>query len=216
MNGSGNRLFGERGLRKATREEFPILVSAPRAASFAVSLRVGRPTGQLHLPVEIQVVVDEFMDLMEMVDSSDMGRLEERIAEPPYLRNFLGLARKMAPDGERVQQVGFTVKRGGEERRVSVTKPAAEIPLPTVVETEPEDEKPGKPVEVRGTLRFADATGDEANQIKIVTDEGTRRSVRVPVGMMNDIVRPMWDSRVVIKGLRRGRTIVLQDIGLDE
>ena len=65
-------------------------------------------------------------------------------------------------------------------------------------------------------LRFADATGDESNIIKIVNDEGRRRSVKVPEGMMNDIVRPMWDSKVVIKGLRKGRSIVLQDIDLDE
>ena len=209
--------FIERGPRKTTRESFPVLVSVPRAASFAVTLRVGRPTGQRYLPIELQVIVDEFMDLMEMVDGSDFRSLEERIPEPPYLRNFLGLAKKIAPDGERVQQVGFTVaRRDGEERRVSVTKLAAEIPLPSIVESSTEDKIPGKPVEVRGMLRFADATGNEGNVIKIVNDEGRRQSVRVPEGMMNDIVRPMWDSKVIVKGLRRGRAIVLQDIESDE
>ena len=211
--------FTERGLRKTTREAFPVLVSVPRAASFAVTLKVGRPIGQLHLPVEMEVIVDEFMDLMEMVNSSDIRALQERIPDPPYLRNFLGLAKKIAPDGDRVQQVGFTVERGTEERRVSVTKPAPEIPLPPVVEPTTEDERPGMPVKIRGMLRFADATGDRANEIKIVTDEGERRSVQIPEGMMNDIVRPMWDSRVVVTGLRKGRgrgRLVLQDIDLDE
>ena len=211
-----NSSFTERGLRKTTRETFPVLVSVPRAASFAVTLKVGRPTGQLHLPVEIEVIVDEFMDLMEMVNSSDIRALEERIPEPPYLRNFLGLAKKIAPDGDRVRQVGFTVERGSGERRVSVTTPAAEIPLPPVVESATEDERPGKLVEVRGTLRFADATGHDANKIKIVNDTGRSRSVTVPAGMMTDIVRPMWDSKVVVKGLQKGRAIVLQDINLDE
>ena len=208
--------FSESGVRKKTRESFPLLVSEPRAASFAVTLKVGRPTGQLHLPIEIQVVVDEFLDLMEIVNTADIRALENRIPEPPYLRNFLGLAKKIAPDGERVQQVGFTVERGERPRRVSVTKPAAEIPLPSLVELTSEDKKPGKPVEVRGTLRFADATGSEENVIKIVNDKGRRRSVTVPIGMMNDIVRPMWDSKVIIRGLRKRRTIVLQDIELDE
>lgn len=211
-----NSSFTEGGLRKATQETFPVLVSVPRAASFAVTLKVGRPTGQLILPVEIEVIVDEFMDLMEMINSSDIRALQERIPEPPYLRNFLGLAKKLAPDGDRVRQVGFTVERGSGERRVSVTTPATEIPLPPVVELATEDETPGKAVEVRGMLRFADATGDEANIIKIVNDQGRRRSVRVPEGMMNDIIRPMWDSRVVVKGLQKGRAIVLQDIDLDE
>ena len=208
--------FSEGGLRKATLETFPLLVSEPRAASFAVTLRVGRPTGQLHLPIEIQVVVDEFLDLMEMVDAADIRSLEERIPEPPYLRNFLGLAKKIAPDGERVQQVGFTVERGEQPRRVSITKPAASIPPPSIVEIPSDDEIPGKPVDIRGTLRFADATGSEENIIKIIDDKGRRRSVHVPVGMMNDIVRPMWDSKVVVKGLRKRRTITLQDIELAE
>ena len=211
--------FNERGLRKTTRETFPVLVSVPRAASFAVTLRIGRPTGQLSLPVEMEVIVDEFMDLMEIVNSSDIRALEERIPEPAYQRSFLGLAKKMAPDGDRVRQVGFTVERGSEERRVSVTKPALEIPLLPVVETATEDERPGKPVKIRGMLRFADATGDRTKEIKIVTDDGERRSVQIPEGMMNDIVRPMWDSRVVVTGLRKGRgrgRLVLQDINLDE
>ncbi len=208
--------FAEQGPRKTTREAFPLLVSVPRAASFAVTLRVGRRTGQLHLPIEVQVVVDEFMDLMEMLNASDTHALEERIPEPSYLRNFLSLGKKIAPDGKRVQQVGFTVERGNKQRRVSVTKPAAEIPLPSVVDSTVEHAISGKPVEVRGTLRFADATGQEANEIKIVTDDGKRRLVRVPEGMMNDIVRPMWDSKVIIKGLQGRRGIMLQDIDLDE
>ena len=101
-------------------------------------------------------------------------------------------------------------------RRVSVTKAAADIPLLPAVEPATDDERSGKPVEIRGTLRFADATGHEANVIKIVNDEGKRRSVRVPEGMMNDIVSPMWDSQVVVMGLQKGRSIILQDIELDE
>ena len=208
--------FSERGPRKAVREDFPVLLSIPRAAGFAVTLRVGRPSGQLHLSTEIQVIVDEFMDLMEMVGKSDMIGLEERIPDPPYLRNFIGLAKKIAPDGQRVQQVGFTVERGHVERRVSITRPVAEIALSPVVRASAEDETPGKPVEVRGTLRFADAIGDEDNRIKIVDKEGKSRTVIVPVGMMKDVVQPMRDSVVVVRGLKRGRVITLQDIELDE
>lgn len=208
--------FAENGPRKNIREEFPVLLSVPRAASYAVTLRVGRPTGQLHLPIEIEGIVDEFLDLMEIVDSSNTRALEERIPEPSYLRNFLGLAKRLAPDGERVRQVGFTVERQLGSRKVSVTKPSADIHLPPAVDQAPEDDSPGKNVEVRGTLRFADATGTDANVIKIVNEDGRGRKVTVPEGMMNDIVRPMWDSRVIVKGLQRGRRITLLDIELDE
>ena len=213
-----NLPFADRGLRQTTNESFPVLVSAPRAASFAVTLKVGRPMGQLQLPTEAQVVVDEFLDLMDLVGTSDMRALEERIPETPYLRNFLGIARKIAPDGERVRQVGFTVERRDGARQVSVTKPASEIPLPPVAESAAIDEASGTQVTIRGMLRFADATDGQTNEIKIIEDDGGRRTVQVPEGMMNDIVRPMWDARVVIYGLKRGRgrgRITLQDIKLD-
>ena len=210
------RPFTEGSPRKDVRDDFPVLISAPRAASFAVTLKVGRPLGQQAFPVEIEVVVDEFMNLMESVNSSDITTLEQRIPEPPYLRNFLGLAKKLAPDGNRVRQVGFTVQRRGTAREVSFTKPAIDIALPPAIAQAPEDDGPGKNVEVRGTLRFADATGTDANVIKIVNEEGRGRKVAVPEGMMNDIVRPMWDSRVIVKGLQRGRRITLLDIELDE
>ena len=142
--------FVEHGPRKTVREEFPVLISAPRAASFAVTLKVGHPTGQLRFPIEIEMIVDEFLDLMEMADSSDIHGLEERIPDPAYLRNFLGLAKRLAPDGERVRQVGFTVERGGAARQVSVTKPATDFPLPPAIAQQTDDELPGKDVEIRG------------------------------------------------------------------
>jgi hypothetical protein len=212
-----NSSFLESGLRKSTRENFPVLVSVPRGASFAVTLKVGNPTGQLRFPTEAQEVVDEFMDLMESVDSSEFHQLKRLIPEPSYLRNFLGLARRIAPDGNRVRQVGFTVmRRGGVPRYVAMTKKAVEIPPPSIIDAGTQDDIPGKPVEVRGMLRFADATSDDENLIKVIDENGIRRSVRVPVGMMNDIVRPMWDSRVIVRGLRKHRAIVMQDIELDE
>ncbi len=208
--------FKERGPGKALREEFPVLLSAPRAASFAVTLRVGRPTGQLHLASEPQVIVDEFLDLMEMVNNSDSREIERRIPDEPYLRNFMGLARKIAPDGDRVQQVGFTVERGREARQVSIRRTGAEIVLPPRVEGKASNETPGKQVEIRGTLRYADALGEEDNRIRVVDSQGKSRLIRVPVGMMNDIVRPMWDSQVIVRGLRRKRSVELQSIDMDE
>ena len=112
-------VFQRRRTQKINTRGIPITSFwVPRAASFAeFTLKVGRPTGQLYFPLEIRVIVDEFLDMMEMVNSGDIRALEERIPEPPYLRNFLGLAKRIAPDGERVQQVGFTVERGEQPRR---------------------------------------------------------------------------------------------------
>ena len=36
--------------------------------------------------------------------------------------------------------------------------------------------------------------------------------VWVPEEMMNDLVRPLWDLVVAIKGMRRGKSIELREI----
>ena len=158
------------------------------------------------------VIVDEFMDLIELVNKSRVDEIQEIIPDQAYLRNFYGLAKKIAPDGERFRQVGFTAMRGGSERSVDLTTPAAELPSPNLTET---PEAPAEPVEIKGILRFADARRGNDNAIQ-VTDANLSSRIIVPPGMMNDIVRPLWDHRVVIQAIRKGRTLTLEDIWPDE
>ena len=193
---------------KEIKDAFQPLISVPRAASFAVTMKFGQRAGQMYLPLDLSETVDEFMDVMEFVDSSRISDLQALVPELPYLRNFIGLAKGIAPDGERVQQVGFTLLRKGVERAVSFTKIASELAPPPVGDMPaPQSE----PVELNGILRFADAIGGTEDQIKII-DGNITHSVIVPEGMMNDIVRPMWDSVVVVSGVRTGNRIELQDI----
>jgi hypothetical protein len=46
----------------------------------------------------------------------------------------------------------------------------------------------------------------------LVDQNGLRHSIVVPPGMMDDIVRPLWDSRVMVTGQQHGRQILLTDI----
>lgn len=201
--------FRERGSPpNDIKEGYQLLVSAPRAASFAVTLKFSGPANQLHLPFNAIEVVDEFVDLMGRVNDAGIADIQEAIPDTGYLRNFLGLAKKIAPDGERIRQVGFTLSRNGTERFVSVTRPASEFPLLPIAEAPTSME----PVEIQGTLLFADATRRDVSNIRVVDENRKSHSVEVPEGMMNDIVRPMWNSVVTIKGLRKGRVIELQDI----
>ena len=206
--------FRERGAPpKEIKDSHLMLVSPPRSGSFAIMMQFGSST-QPRLPgmSPSAEVVDEFMDLIELVNRSRVEEIQEIISDVAYFRNFLGLARKIAPDGERFRQVGFTAIRGENERSVEITTPAAELPSPQAVQ--PSVSSP-EPVEIRGTLRFADARRGNNNAIR-VTDGNMSSRIIVPSGMMNDIVRPLWDQRVVIQAVQQGRTLTLEDIWPDE
>ena len=151
------------------------------------------------------------MDLLELADAINTVELEERIPSEAYRRNFLALAKKLAPDGERIRQVGFTRTSYGEPRTLSVTTPASQFPSPQgeAVRTPTETI-----VEISGTLQFASAIGAKANYIKLVDSDHMPHNIRVPDGMMDDIVRPMWNSTVTVRGVRRRsqKLIRLQEI----
>ena len=204
--------FRERGRSgKDITGNYELFISAPRAASFSVTLKLGSPVGQQSFTAvrDIPAILDEFMDLLALANESKIAEIRDRIPEPAYFRNFLGIARKIAPDGNRIRQVGFTVVRGGVQRRVGVTRRAEEFGGLTqdglsAVELEI--------VSVRGMLRYADATRSGNNEIKVIDEENRPYLIKVPEGMMDDIVRPMWGSIVEIRGRRDNRYIVLDDI----
>ena len=215
-----NLPFRERGnVLKEIRENYQTLVSAPRSGSFAVTLKFGKSL-QLPLPgvLETTAIIDEFMDLLRLVNASRTTEIQQRIPDLAYLRNFFGLARKIAPDGERISQVGFTAIRGGEQRSVGLTMPAAELPSLPPEMLSPQvgpQQTPSEPIEIRGILCHADAMRKDRNVIQVI-DGNEKHTVQVPQGMMNDIVRPMWGSHVIIQGVRTGEHIILEDIRPDD
>ena len=215
-----NKPYRDRGrVAKTLEEKYQLYVSTPRAASFAVTLRVGRPANQLSLkgidttPIK---VLDEFLDLIELISQSKVNELKERIPDPAYLRNFIGLSKNLAPDGKRIRQVGFTALREGKERIVEVTTPASVLPSISDFELLKNIDSVPKPIKLSGLLCFADATRNKDNKIKIIDDKGKSHIVEVPEGMMDDIVRPMWNSQVTIEGTQTGKKTVLLDVSLDE
>ena len=209
--------FRERGRsEKHIEENYQLFVSTPRAASYAVTMKLGSNPDQQLIKglIETNTVLDEFMDLMEMVNQSKLSDIKERISDTAYLRNFLGLSKKIAPDGERIRQVGFTALRDGTERFVEVTNPASSIP--SISNLDDSLEIKSEPIEILGILRYADAIKGNKNEIKVIDDKKESHVIEVPEGMMNDIVGPMWDSRVKITGYRRKNRTILEDIWPEE
>jgi hypothetical protein len=194
------------------RDAVSLFMSVPRAASFAVSLVVGGKQEALPGMSVAESVVEEVVECLDLFAREEEAALHQMIPDPAYMTNFNALAKAIAPDGEEVDLVGFTTLRGGVERTVALRPPRQKETLPPQFGTVPESPKPQAAVTVTGTLRFADALEPTHQVIKLLDDAGLRHSILVPAGMMDDIVRPLWSSRVRVSGLSSRGHIILTEI----
>jgi hypothetical protein len=213
-----NRPFRERGRKKKELEaQFTTFLSVPRAASFAVSLRLGT-SNQIPLPGLgfTEDVIAEVVDCLDLIARSKIGQLKERIPEDAYFANFMALAVQLSPDGEDIRSVGFTAMRGEKEQRVVLSTPRCALHRPPLTEEPRSSKELTEHVEVRGILKFADATDEKAGIIEVVDEDGRGQKVKVPPGLMADIVRPMWESGVVITGRKSKQFVLLEDIRRSE
>jgi hypothetical protein len=213
------RPFREAGRRqKALSEGLELYVSVPRAASLAVTFRLGS-TGQFNLPgIDLaRDVVDDLMDCIELLDKGDVDELKAKIQDEAYFRNFVGLAKKIAPDGEKIRTVGFTTTSPHGDREVALSKPRAkaddavhppESSLTTVGAQQFQI--------IRGKLLEADARNERAGKIQVVSADGKRHSIRVPRGMMSDIVKPSFEEQVIVQARAKGKQLLLESIDLAE
>jgi hypothetical protein len=211
--------YREGGAASRVVRDYSLFISIPRAASFAVSLRISRPK-QPPLPVfqehfeyvETSQIIDEILSCLDLFNRADESKLRERIPEKAYFRNFVGVVKNIVPDGKEVNLVGFTAIRRGAEKRVELTTPRNEIKFVSVSPEAELTEVGGKLQTITGRLKFADAVRIEKPKIKLVDEAGKAHPILVPEGMMSDIVRPMWDEPVTVTGYYRRRVLYLEDI----
>jgi len=210
-----NKPYRDKGApTKEIREAVSLYMAVPRAASFAISLVVGGKQEALPGMSVGESVIDDVVDCLDLFVRQEEEALREKIPDDAYLTNFKALAKAIAPDGEEIETVGFTSFREGREKIVAL-KPTRrkETPAPPFG-TVPEAEKATGEgaVVVTGALRFADALEHKQNLIKLLDDNGVKHSVVVPPGMMDDIVHPLWSSRVRVSGVPSRGRILLTDI----
>lgn len=204
------RPFREGGRRKqALQKEIDLYVSVPRAASFAVTFRIGS-SAQLSLMPLGEDVVNEVLTCFELLNRGEDESLHRRITEPSYYRNFMALAAQIAPDGKDITGVGFTATRhSGAPREVELRRPKSSLPKPKVLAPAPVTFDRESPIAITGRLAFASNLEDQQNEIRVKTDQGAVYRVKVPEGLMNDIVRPLWNERVIVRGTRQSDDIVV-------
>ncbi|MCB0221003.1 MAG: hypothetical protein KDH09_15000 [Chrysiogenetes bacterium] len=189
-------------------------LSTPRPASFALTIRVG--STQLNLSDEFgptissSDIVEDVLTGLACYEREDAVALQDLIPEDAYYRNFLNLARSIAPDGDLVTQVGFTAGVGEKERKIALRRPRGSTSKMISHATSLEDVA-DEIVEIEGLLQYADSTRTE-DKIKVLADDGKTITVTVLEGMMADIVRPLWDRRVRVRGKPYRKGILLDEI----
>ena len=92
---------------------------------------------------------------------------------------------------------------------MALRRPRKELPTSEpVVSVIPVPAEPTQSVTIVGRLEWASNLRQE-HEIRIETDEGAVDRVSVPPGLMNDIVKPLWSEKVVIKGKRTADGVIL-------
>jgi hypothetical protein len=211
------RPFREAGRRtKQLTEVFELYLSVPRAASFAVTLKLGT---QMELPgVNFPAqAMKEVLDGLDLVNSGNLVALEERIPDQSYRLNFIGLVERLAPDGEDIRTVGFTAGADQASRVVALATPRKKLMEHIRKAPSPGSaKKPGKRIQIQGVLLEADATRQKEGVIEVVDATGAQHRIFVPRGMMSDIVKPMFEEEVTVSCTQKGKHIHLESIDLAE
>ena len=178
-----------------------------RAASYAVTLRLALSAEQVDMPgIDVpNQVFSEVLRMVRMVDQSAEGDLQQEIKDAAYLARFMSLAKKVAPDGENISQIGFTLPNGESAK---LTRRSADVPL---IPKPKAADGSNKSVTLEGRLLFADATSDQ--KIKIVPS-GAKKSLIITLheGTIDEIVHKHWNQQVHIEGVQMGKMVMLTNI----
>ena len=152
--------------------------------------------------LEPRKVVDEVLECLDDFTKEKGDRLHDRITDDSYYNNFVGLARKLSPDGHKITLVGFSVIRGKKERQTILAKPASPVWRPSI-----DGKRDASPtVRVSGRFKGADDTSGKKSHWFKVEEEGeggTSHTVFVPPGMLDDIVKPMWGEFVTVEAMKK-------------
>jgi hypothetical protein len=199
-------------------KSYPIFLQAVRAQSFAITVRIGKPSETI-LPgfedsIQSTDVIKEVFDCIEIINNRDDEIIKQRIPDPAYYNNFIGLMDNIAPDGEDVRTVGFTTTEKGFQRKVAFIRKQDEISdIHKLIIDKLTPLKKGKFLSRTGRLLFADELQSLGGNgtIKLLGDDNKKYTIIVPEGM-DDIVSQLWGQTVLVSGNQLGNRLYLQSI----
>ena len=158
---------------KSIKMIFQPYLSVPRVASFAVTIRVGK-SKSVQLDIfkgnEIQSIIDDIIKNIMLINDGKIKELKESINDKDYYQNFVSLTKAIAPDGNRIRQVGFTIRRDGKETNLGLVRQSSDFNF--FIESKSLEVEQ---LEIEGLLRMADAT---KNIILIIEHRSEERRVK--------------------------------------
>lgn len=196
----------------------PWLFHAP-AGSYQFAVRVEEPKQfELFAPVDRprpDQITSTFFSVLRASSSDDPEReLATVVPDSGYREAFASLSRNLAPAGKTFERLEIRDASAPATPTVTLAESSRKdlnAVLRKLKPREPRDE--AEPVEIRGILRGLHLDHD---WLEIQPDSGTPIHVDGAGDVLDDVVGPMVNHRVLVTAVRRGTRHVYQDIELQE
>lgn len=175
----------------------------PAAGSYKLEVRLTELIQpDLYLPARVPPaeLSDRLFDFLERLTTGTPEDLEKLVPQQDYRRALLQLTRNIVPGGRRIREVGIYRQKGDALQSVYLTDA---LP-PRIREAIPK--QPKSPLEehmtFRGVLR---ALNLDRNWLELTSEDGTRIMCDTVPEMLDDVVGPMVNRRVLVTGPMRKR-----------
>ena len=196
-----------------------VRTTQPGLGSFRFEIKLTEPLQRelFEKPViKPSAISDTLFRFLETLNSGTRAALEEAVPNKEYRTALLKLVRNAAPSGKRVEEIGLYRKKGGDAEAVYLNKTTPDRirrALP------PKRKAPGQePAELMGVLR---ALHLDENWLEITLPRNQSEKCDTVPEMLDDVVGPMVNHEVVVKGIRRtkrggARRLLVEDIELTD
>lgn len=201
-----NREYRSGGRISREYQPFVPALSIPRPGSFAISFKLVSPQDQqLALFVQPERVIEELITGIDLMNSGNDKALKSLIGDDKYLTHFVSNVRQMAPDGQKINFVGFTSSKVS----AGLTKPRKELQELVVSTVEKMTPRERTKIEVEGLLDYAVAR--DKNIVGLTANDNKRYTIHVDEGF-EDVVRSYFGAEVLITGFYDEDIVYLTDI----
>jgi hypothetical protein len=173
----------------------------PAPGSYRLEIRLTEPL-QLEFfeseRVRPQAVSDAMFRFLDQLTQGDYSKLEEIVPQVDYRKALLQLTKNVTPVGKRIKEIGIYRKREGKTQSIYLTDA---LP-PRIKEVLPRKPKVSREIEkeVRGVLR---ALHLDKNWLELMLQRGERVKCDTVHDMLDDVVGPMVNREVIVRGAIR-------------